>query len=417
MNFNIFNRKTLNIPEQSPARNETESTGANIIQSFYKDTSGFGSFTSQNILEMNTGYAGICSNIVAQSIATQPFKIYIAKNKSKKIAGYIDVKKINNIDEFKKTINKSTVQMADEIYEIVNSEHPVIKLLNDVNPYMSKTDLFKITQIYLDIIGNAFWYLKMGKNNIPEEIYPLLSEYMKIKIKNNKISGYEYQVNNSKRTFTPEEIIHFKYLNTGDLIVGRGSLYNVLIDTERMKYYNIYESALAKNNGRPDFILKYGNKTGAKLDEKSKLELEKMLNNRYGRTKNNGKPLVSDSDFEIITLGFPTKELQFIEGRQDARQIICSAFGVPESFLVNKEVNRANIDGAEYIYAKYTLFPKLTIIQEVLNEYLFTIYDDSIFMKYENPVIEDIDKKIKYYEFLLKNDLITKEEIKTQLGL
>jgi hypothetical protein len=56
------------------------------------------------------------------------------------------------------------------------------------------------------------------------------------------------------------------------------------------------------------------------------------------------------------------------------------------------DVNRANIEGSEYIYAKYRMVPRLERIKGVLNNQLLPLFGatgQGVEFDYDNPVPED----------------------------
>lgn len=69
------------------------------------------------------------------------------------------------------------------------TSHKALDLINAVNPYMTKHQLFEYTQAFKDLQGNAFWYLardgKEGKGDI-KQIYLLKPDRVRIITKKRK---------------------------------------------------------------------------------------------------------------------------------------------------------------------------------------------------------------------------------------
>jgi SPP1 gp7 family putative phage head morphogenesis protein len=78
------------------------------------------------------------------------------------------------------------------------------------------------------------------------------------------------------------------------------------------------------------------------------------------------------------------------------RDSILAIFGVPASQLgLVEDVNRANAEANEYVYQNGTIVPKLTLIQEKLNERFMPIYDVNLVCEFDNPVPLDKEYRLK----------------------
>ena len=144
-------------------------------------------------------------------------------------------------------------------------DNPVLDLLNYVNPAMTRTQLFEATQAFLDLDGNAFWWLARannGKGDI-EQIYVMSPDRVTLIADTTnplRIMGYSYtQPDGNKIPFDATEVLHFKNFNPvavhpfphrGMGIVEAASW---AIDTENAAKewnYNFFA-----NSARPDGIL------------------------------------------------------------------------------------------------------------------------------------------------------------------
>ena len=54
----------------------------------------------------------------------------------------------------------------------VEQSHPVVRLLERVNPWYTRGDLWRATEIYLCLWGAAFWAIERGPDGEPE-LWPL----------------------------------------------------------------------------------------------------------------------------------------------------------------------------------------------------------------------------------------------------
>jgi len=369
----------------------------------------------KKLISLNQGTAAICNQINSSTIGTTEFKLYAVQgSSSKKMADWVKTKNISKkqIEFIKETSTNKKVKKALNIIEI--EEHPIFDLLKNTNPYYNGTDLISLTESYLGTIGNCFWYLEKDNNEI-KNIWCLLSEYVTIKVENNTISKYIYEPSGVKYFYDPEDIIHFKNLTPGDTLFGRGSLINCYLEATLEKYISLYEISLSQNNARPDYIMSYL----GKLDEKDQKELNKMLNSKHNGVNNSGKVMVTDERFDLIPLGFAPKDMAYTEARNQINKRIAKSYGVPQSILEIESSNKASAEVGLVYYNKFTIIPKLIKFCEKLNETLIPMFDDNMYIWFENPIKEDIEIKQKEKEFELRleehdlrNGIRTIEEIK-----
>ena len=95
-------------------------------------------------------------------------------------------------------------------------------------------------------------------------------------------------------------------------------------------------------------------------------------------------------------VGSGLKDMNFQDLGRSVRDEILAIFGVPASKLgLVEDVNRANADTNDYTYQKETILPKLRLIEEKLNEKLMPLYDTGLVVKFDNPVPEDKDFRLR----------------------
>lgn len=122
------------------------------------------------------------------------------------------------------------------------TDHPLVTLLNDPNPFMTGDELWGLT-VVIDqwLAGNA--YVLKGRTDLGNvgELWRLHPARVRvIPDKDEFIAGYEYRVNNQVFRFPREDIIHIKTLNPDDPYYGTPLLLPVLdslqIDSDMKGY-------------------------------------------------------------------------------------------------------------------------------------------------------------------------------------
>ena len=57
-------------------------------------------------------------------------------------------------------------------------DHPLLTLLQQVNPIHNQFDLWELTTLYQEVHGSAYWYLHFGPLGVPDEIWILPSQHV-----------------------------------------------------------------------------------------------------------------------------------------------------------------------------------------------------------------------------------------------
>lgn len=118
--------------------------------------------------EVKNPFAVMPKRQFTESFGTTAREQFLQANKSWVFACVQAIsQEISNID-------LRLLERDDDEFELV-TDHPVIELLNRVNPRMTRHELFEITQSHLELDGNAFWLLARNGVNEIREIWPLLS--------------------------------------------------------------------------------------------------------------------------------------------------------------------------------------------------------------------------------------------------
>src|SRR2546421_505986 len=56
------------------------------------------------------------------------------------------------------------------------TEHPLLTLLEQVNPVHNSFDLWELTTLYQETFGSAYWLLDLDPLGVPRSVWPLPSQ-------------------------------------------------------------------------------------------------------------------------------------------------------------------------------------------------------------------------------------------------
>jgi HK97 family phage portal protein len=270
-------------------------------------------------------------------------------------------------------------------------EHPVLDLLSFVNNHMSQFELFEITSSHLSIFGNAIWLLDGvdddGKGK-PTAIYPLNPKYIKIRRTTlpQLIEAYEYTIENKTMTFKPARIIHIRDTNPDDPLWGMGKLEKSFDSIEADMFTRLWAKAFFKNGAKVDGVIEVPTAISA---EQAKILLE-VFNQKHQGVGRSHKTAIIPMGGKLVQNGANIKDMDFANLRQVSRDEILALFGVPKSILgIVDDVNRANAEASNYVFADRTIKPYMQKITDTINEFLVPFYGENMWLTFVDPVPEN----------------------------
>lgn len=308
-------------------------------------------------------------------------------------------------------------------WEEAEEAHPVRALFENVNPILTTPELWYYTMLDLGMIGKCYWHTPSNALGEPAEIYPLpgvlkpeidttgdaqiITEWIE---KRRDQNGLERTIH-----YEPDEITFLRMPQPGAMLDGMGAMQaagapikldSKIIEAEwsAMKQ-GLYPSVLLQIPGSDPKVRQQ------KLDE---------FNTRWGGAKETGKAIgVSDS----IGVNWPNlrpRDMGFTQGSARTRdQILAVAGRVPRALLgMSEGLPKANVQGMHTIFARWSVQPKLTLLQARINQDLIQKrYDKKVRLRFDSPVPEDKDAERDDAEMHLRTGVRTINEVREERGL
>lgn len=368
----------------------------------------------RQLIDMYKSWIYVCASKNSNSVATAPLRLYVGKqSKESKIlvkTVKLDKQKTERIRKQGNLIPYH--RKAVEIEEVI--EHPFLDMIKIVNPLLTRFDLWDATQLWLELTGNAFWYIYKDRLGVPSELWPLPPQWMRIVgSKETIIAGYVYQRNVAKIPFESDEIVHFKFYSPTGSLYGTGPLAAIMDAAIDDKNIKVFESTLMKNMGRPEGVLQ----STEAISEVDFNRIKSRWRQNYGGQNKVGQTLILENGLTYTPLTFTPREMNYVVGRKLNREEIAAAFGVPMSKLTTESVNLANAYVGEHQYMQDTIEPRLRRIEESINEKLMPMYDENLFIAYDPVVPSDKEFELKERTSNLLSYITTVNEEREKMGL
>jgi HK97 family phage portal protein len=276
-----------------------------------------------------------------------------------------------------------------EPVEVTN--HLALDIWNKPNDFFGQNEFVETFQQHLDLTGEAWWVVKKTAG-IPMSIWPARPDRMEIIPDPDRfISHYIYRSPSGQSIrLEIDEVIQLRMPNPLDIYRGMGPVQSVLADIDSTKYSAEWNKNFFLNSAEPGGIVKYDH---ALEDDEFKRVTNRWREQHQGVAQAHRVAVIEDGA-EWIDRKFTMQDMQFKELRDVSREIIREAFGFPKPMLGTVEdVNRANAEATEVIYARWTLIPRLERIKSALNNEFLPMFKgtgEGVHFEYESPVPEDV---------------------------
>lgn len=246
------------------------------------------------------------------------------------------------------------------------TDHPYYRLLHDApNPEHTSMVFREFIVGHLLGWGNFYGQLIWDNRGVVREIWPLRPDRMEVFRDKDNERKYLYSPGQGgKIAFRQQDILHIPAFGFDGLVgysrisLGRNAI-GLSMSAEK------YGSRVFQNDARPSVVLMHKNKVG---DEAYK-RLKENWNELYQGAGNAGKTGILEEGMDLKTIGFPSKDAQFLESRQFQVSEIARLFRIPPHMLgdvTNSTSWGTGIEQQELGYLTHTLRPYLVRIEQQL---------------------------------------------------
>lgn len=276
--------------------------------------------------------------------------------------------------------------------------HPLCRLLDRPNPWLTPWELWYLTIVYLELTGNCFWYVapqSVGDTRLgtPGEIWIIPTPWVKIiPDRTQYVKAYQVAAPGvPAETFSSDEIIHLKYPNPLDPHYGLSPLQanalTVDANTELLK--SRYQTFLA--GSRPGVVLH----TEQTLTDQTVSRLEEKIASKFGGRDNWHRPLVLEQGLKASPWTLTPAEMDFMNSSKMTRDEILAVFRVPPPITGIVENMGLGADiwfGARVMFCEGTIQPKLDLIGQALTRDLARRYGPDAVVSFPDCSPRNLDQ-------------------------
>uniref|UniRef100_A0A6M3KIC8 Putative portal protein n=1 Tax=viral metagenome TaxID=1070528 RepID=A0A6M3KIC8_9ZZZZ len=296
-------------------------------------------------------------------------------------------------------------------------EHPILKLLNLVNPFMTSNEFIALDTIYQELIGESFWILNFNALGEPAEIWiPYPHKMSVVPSKENFIKGYVYGTGADAVPFNVNEVIHFKYPNPLNAYRGLGPAQSIGVDLDAEMYSGIWNRQFFYNSARPDGVIQFD----YNLSDEQFDKLSKQWNSKYKGTSKAHQVALLEGGGKYVQIQNTVKDMDFYSLKKMNRDVILGVYGMPQSVMgISENVNKANAEAGDYTFARWIVKPRLDWRTAKLQEQLVPKFRkaDKLQMGFEEVVPKTIEQKRDLAESGMRAGYLTINEARIMQGL
>ena len=293
-------------------------------------------------------------------------------------------------------------------------QHDALTLWNSANPFETRQNFLETSQQHFELTGEMWWVIIRGASGKPAEIWAIRPDRMQpIKSHDEFLTGYVYTIGSEKIPIDREDVILTRHPNPLDPYRGMGPIQSLLLDLGSEVEAANFNRAFFRNDATPGGIIQAERSM-------SKPDFDRMVQRWqefHQGTSNAGRiGFLEKATFQERK--YTQRDMQYVQLRDRVRDQVLAAYGVPLPMLgVMEAPSRANAQASEYIFARWTIQPRLARIRESLNHKLLPLYRErGLHFEFADPTPNhrelDLEEATKGYD----SGILTQDEARGLLG-
>lgn len=267
------------------------------------------------------------------------------------------------------------------------TRHAALDLWRKPNPWQTGQEFREATQQHLDLVGEAWWVVgRSPLADLPLDLWCIRPDRMTpVPHPTRYLSGYIYRGPDGEQVpLQLNEVIQIKLPNPMDPYRGLGPVQAILVDLDAARYSAEWNRNFFLNSAEPGGIIEAPEKlTDAEFDEFT----ARWREQHQGVSAAHRVAILEKMKW--VDRSISQRDMQFVELRKVAREVIREAFGMHGHMLgLSEDVNKANAEAGATSFGKWLVRPRLGRIKGTVNSKLlpmFGITAGGIEFDHDNP--------------------------------
>ena len=265
-------------------------------------------------------------------------------------------------------------------------DHIMLRSLQKPNSMMTGNSLIRVTQLSLDLVGDAFWLLSRNALGVPVEFWPIPAHWIAETPTPSEPTFRVAWLSWQARIPQSEMLWMHDPMPADPYRRGTGIVRAMSDEVETDEYAAKHAKTLFFNKAMPDFVV---TDEGASPDELK-------VHEREWRQRLQGFWKAMSPFFTNRKLEFwqpqqmNLENLTLVPLRQFERDIQLQCWGMPpEQLGIVENSNRATIDASNFVFQSRLIKPRREFLANELTARLAVQYDERLVLRYVDTTPED----------------------------
>jgi HK97 family phage portal protein len=271
-------------------------------------------------------------------------------------------------------------------------KHAALDMWRRPNPWMTGQLFRESYQQHLELTGLAYWVISYV-GSIPAFMWPARPDRMiPVPDPEKFIRGWVYTGPDGENIpLENREVVWLRQPAPLNPYSGMGAVEPLMPDIESARYIADWQRNFFRNSALPGGFVQFPE--GVRLTDDTFDELtERWAEQHQGVQRAHRIAFLEmGATFQPNTMSM--EDMQFTDMRQDGRDVIFEGFGTSKSLLgVTEDVNRAQAEANEYVFAKYRQFVKLCRTRDAANYQFLPLFGGTaqgVEFDFDNPIPKD----------------------------
>ncbi|MFK0140710.1 phage portal protein [Streptomyces murinus] len=275
------------------------------------------------------------------------------------------------------------------------TSHAALDLWNRPNPFYTQSLFVETGAQHKSLTGEWWWVIAYNERSpIPLELWPVRPDRMTpVPDPEQFLAGYMYTSPDGQQiALRREDVILIRTPHPTDPYRGIGPVQALLTDLDAVRYSAEWNRNFFLNSAEPGGLIQ----VDQRLSDDEFNELRDRWNEQHKGIANAHRVAILEQG-QWVDRKFSQRDMQFAELRSIGSEIIREAFGFPKPMTGSvDDVNRANAEAGEVMFARWLCVPDLEAMKDALNHQLLPLYGrtgEGLEFDYVNPVPEDVEKE------------------------
>ncbi|MGW1532324.1 phage portal protein [Streptomyces aureus] len=274
------------------------------------------------------------------------------------------------------------------------TRHAALDLWLQPNDFMTGPMWREAVQQHEELTGEQWWIIARDeRSSIPLELWFARPDRMTpIPDRDNFLSGYVYSSPTGEQVpLGLDDVIMLRRPNPLDPYRGWGPVQTLLADLDSSRASAEWNANFFRNSAQPGGIVQ----AEQRLSDDEFNEFRDRWNEQHRGVGNAHRVAVLENGLQWVDRSYSMADMQFAELRNVSREVIREAFAFPKPMLGTvDDANRANMEAAADMFARWLIRPRLERIRQALNTRLLPMYGrlgEGLEFDFEDPVTGDVD--------------------------